>query len=250
MLLFAACSKHDPILPGARTNVFDDGSAVTSQNTTIAAGRIQMPAGAMPQPTNGATYAQDADNVVWSVAPDGAKTRIFSGLPTMSRVSGVRNPVTAGGFVYAGLTTGEVVKINPKTRAPVWVADVFKPSAMTGGAPIMDIVAPVYVLGDSVYAGGLGDAFCRINDKTGKTVWCAGIGTGVPFIIAGDVAFVSATDNFLYAIDIKNGAVFWFAAIAAQTAPILTKTDDGIYHVVVGREKFLAATGASETKKK
>jgi len=243
--LLVACAKHDPILPGVRTDVFDTGNAAIV-NQPIPDGVLQMPLAAAQSESSAVSYIQDSDNIVWSVAPDGTKTRIFSGLATTSRVGGTRTPVAAGGFVYAGLSTGELVKINPKTRAPVWIADVYKPAAFTGGAPIMDIVAPIQIVGDAVFAGGIGDAFCKMTAQSGKIVWCADVGTGVPFILAGGAAFVSGTDNTLYAINLKDGTIWWTATTKVQAAPILTQTSDGVYHISVGKEKFVATTGAAE----
>jgi outer membrane protein assembly factor BamB len=109
---------------------------------------------------------------------------------------------------------------------------------MTGGASVVDIVSPIVIRGANVYVGGLGDAFCKINATTGTKKWCAGIGTAEPFIIAGDVIFVVATDNRLYALRDNDGAAYWTAELKKQAAP---KYENEI--ITVGREKFNAITG-------
>ena len=45
----------------------------------------------------------------------------------------------------------------------------------------------------------------------------------VAFTVAGDYAFVVGADNYLYAISVKNGDVFWRTFVAAQAAPIYEK---------------------------
>ena len=228
MVLLAACDKHDPILPGVRTPIFDNGN-VTVQNRTIS----DVPEMAFTFDNSGCKYTQDLSNVIW----DGDR-RIFSGFPTSDTVDFTPRPVCDGVYLYAGLTTGEVVKINPKTRAIVWISDVFRPSNLTGGASLTDIVVPVVPYKKSVYAGGLGDAFCRLNAASGAQQWCVPIGVDMPFVIAGNYAFVVATDNNLYAIALADGAVLWRSAVRTRTGPTYA---DGI--ITVDDEKFSVIDG-------
>ena len=109
---------------------------------------------------------------------------------------------------------------------------------MTGGASVVDIVAPIMLHNGTVYAGGLGDAFCAINATSGVKKWCTYIGTAHPFVITNAAAFVVGTDNNLYAVRMRDGAIYWRAAVNAQSAPTY---GDGT--VTVGRQKFDAATG-------
>lgn len=224
----AACSKHDPILPGTRTAIFDAG------DTAVLNIEIEnLPAAANVIDVVDCPYVQDSTNVIW----DGDK-RIFSGFPTSNSVKNTATPVCAGGFVYAGLTTGELVKVNPKTRRIAWIADIYRDSNLTGGSSIFDIVAPVTVDGNTVYATGLGDAFCRINAQTGAKKWCANVGTALPYVIVGDAIFAVATDGRLYAIRATDGAIYWRAELKKTAAPTYA---DGV--ITVGREKFNAKNG-------
>ncbi len=228
--LFAitACDKHDPILPGVRTPIFDtDGIKI--QNKTI----DKIPDMAHTVDYAGCPYTQDSDNVVW----DGTR-KIFSGFPTNNTVAANPRPVCDGAYVYAGLSTGELIKINPKNRQIMWIADIYRASNMTGGASMVDIIAPIVPYKKSVYVGGLGDAFCRVNTTSGAKTWCANIGIAVPFTIAGDYALVVGTDNNLYAVALADGAVLWRSAVKQQTAPAY---DAG--RVIVGDEVFNVRDG-------
>ena len=237
-VLCAACSKQDPILPGERFSVFDTGSVrVLSEPAPVST--LVFPSN-VPDPEN--KYEQDSDNTVWKIS-EGARVRLFTGHPTAAHVAGKRRPVADRGFVYAGLSTGEVVKINERTRELMWVADVYKPSAMLGGSSILDIVAPVVIDGGWVYAGGLGGAFCKLRASDGGKSWCVDLSTGLPFVVAGGMSYIVATDNHLYAIDSKNGAVYWRAEVKRQAAPELRRLPDETYVVVIAREQFNAESG-------
>lgn len=230
LVALGACSKHDPILPGARTSVFDSDAPVVLNE------KIEhLPDAATKNENSNCPYTRDASNVIWN-----GDKKIFSGFPTNNSVKSTHNPVcdAAGGFVYSGLTTGEVVKVNPKTRQIVWIADIYKPSNMTGGTSVLDIVAPVVLDKKSVYAGGLGDAFCRLDMQSGRKTWCTEISVAAPFVIAGPAAFVPASDNYLYAVRLRDGAIFWRSEISKTAA---AEYANGI--VTVGRDKFDAKSG-------
>ncbi|MBR3930251.1 MAG: PQQ-like beta-propeller repeat protein [Alphaproteobacteria bacterium] len=228
LLLLSGCDKHDPILPGVRTPIFDTAQ-ISVSNTEI----TDIPMSAVIMNNSECRYTQDASNVIW----DGQR-RIFSGFPTKNTVSNTPRPICSGKYIYAGLTTGQVVKINPATRQLVWVADIYRPSAMTGGSTIVDIIAPIVPYGKYVYAGGLGDAFCRISASTGAKAWCLDIGVGVPFVIAGNYAFVVSVDQNLYAVELSTGTVYWRASVEKPVAPTY---ESGI--ISVGSEQFSVSTG-------
>lgn len=229
LVALGACSKHDPILPGTRSAIFATNAPVVLNQsiTDLSATTVAGDADA------NCPYTQDASNVIKN-----GDRKIFSGFPTPNSVHSNMRPVCSGKYVYAGLTTGEVVKVDTKTRNIVWIADVFRPSNMTGGASVVDIVAPIMLHNGTVYAGGLGDAFCAINATSGVKKWCTYIGTAHPFVITNAAAFVVGTDNNLYAVRMRDGAIYWRTAVNAQSAPIY---GDGT--VTVGRQKFDATTG-------
>lgn len=229
LVALGACSKHDPILPGTRSAIFATNAPVVLNQTIT-----DLPSTTVADDADAnCPYTQDASNVIKN-----GDRKIFSGFPTPNSVHSNMRPVCSGKYVYAGLTTGEVVKVDTKTRNIVWIADVFRPSNMTGGASVVDIVAPIMLHNGTVYAGGLGDAFCAINATSGVKKWCTYIGTAHPFVITNVAAFVVGTDNNLYAVRMRDGAIYWRAAVNAQSAPIY---GDGT--VTVGRQKFDAATG-------
>lgn len=223
-----ACSKHDPILPGTRTSIFNTTTVKTTDEKIAS-----LPDTAFEMDKIDCPYRQDSSNTIW----DGDR-KVFSGFPTSNSVKNDAKPVCSGKYVYAGLTTGELIKINTSNRQIVWIADIYRPSNMTGGASVVDIVSPIVIRGANIYVGGLGDAFCKINATTGTKKWCVDLGTAEPFIIAGDVIFVIGTDNKLYAIRDNDGATYWMTNVTKQSVP---KYANGI--IIVDREKFDALTG-------
>lgn len=228
LVALAACDKRDPILPGVRTSIFDTTN-IKSADTEIAT----LPDTAYEMPATDCPYRQDSNNTIWN-----GERKIFAGFPTSNSVKNDATPVCSGKFVYAGLTTGELVKVNGTNRQIMWMADIYRASNMMGGASVLDIVAPIVIKGDYVYAGGLGEAFCKINATSGAKKWCVEIGTAKPFVVAGDVIFVVGVDNKLYALRDSDGASYWNAEIEKQHTP---KYEKGV--ISVGKEKFDAISG-------
>lgn len=228
LVAVTACSKKDPVLPGDRTAIFASNDiVVTNTDVPNLSDDIAI---AIPQ---NCPYTQDSSNVIW----DGDK-KVFSGFPTSNSVKSSQKPICSGNYIYAGLTTGEVVKINRQTRNVEWVADVYRTSNMTGGASVTDIVAPLVIRGGYIYAGGIGDAFCKIQRSNGTKQWCVYVGTGVGFIVDNHVAFMVGTDNNLYAINTNNGNIYWRTPVKAQKSPVYK---DKI--ITVGKEQFNAENG-------
>jgi len=230
-LLFAlsACSKHDPILPGVRHDVFDNNDITVknmavpelSQNIKNISGDADCP------------YRQDGTNTIWN-----GDKKIFSGFAPENTVKNSQSPICKNEFIYTGFSTGEVVKINTSTNRLVWATDVFRANNLTGGASMVDIVAHVGVDDKYVYAGGLGDAFCKLNAKNGDKIWCINISVPTDFIMVDDFVFVVGTDNNLYAINAQNGDVYWSHEVKKQTKP---KYDGK--NIIVGHQKIDYKTG-------
>lgn len=228
IVALVACSKHDPVLPGVRTSIFD---TITIKTTDA---KIEtLPDQAFKMPTNTCKYTQDSSNVIWD-----QDRKIFSGFPTSNSVKKDAQPICSGKYLYAGLTTGELIKINPTTRNIVWIADIYRSSNMTGGASVLDIVAPIVIRDTNVYVGGLGDAFCKVNANSGNKRWCVSIATSEPFILVGDVIYVVSTDNKLYALRDIDGAAYWSTEVKKQSEP---NYENRI--IIIGKERFDGLTG-------
>ena len=226
----AACDKHDPILPGVRTAIFEPSAKQNIINTDVP----NLPDAAPTRVAVECNYTIDATNTI----RDGDR-KIFVGFPAPNSVDVETHPVCDGGYVYAGLNTGNVVKIAPKTRNVIWMTDVYSESNMMGGAATVDIVAPLVIDGVYIYVGGMGDAFCKINKSNGAKKWCAPISTRLPFIVLDNVAYINGLDNSLYAVRLTDGAIYWRTdGVKKQVAPIYENKI-----IKIKKQKFDASTG-------
>ena len=218
------CSKRDPILPGERHDVFvNTDIKVVDKDVPILSESVKNVYG-----KENCNFTQDATNTIWN-----GDRKVFKGFSTDDSVKSNQKPVCVDNFVYTGFSNGEIIKLNSINGRVIWMADVFKENTLTGGSSIVDIVARIGVDRNYVYAGGLGDAFCKLKDIDGDKIWCVNISVPVDFILVDDYAFVVGADNNLYAIDVRDGTVYWKTKIKKQVVPKY----DGQY-IIVGREKI------------
>jgi len=228
VLLLVSCAEQDPILDGKRRAIFETEKITVlnkninlSDDTTIVTNDKKCP------------YVQDKSNVIWK-----DKTKIFTGFSSKHFVESGQSPICVGNYLYTGLTTGEVIKINVNTHRVEWMTDVFKLNSITGGSGIVDVVAHVVKDGDFIYAGGLGDMFCKIRSYDGEKVWCVDISVPVDFTVVSEAVFVVGADNMLYALDKKNGTAYWKTEIKKQAKPIYQNR-----LLIVGSQKINAVNG-------
>ena len=196
-LIVAACSKSDPILEGVREPIFGQN------NITVSDEKIEnLGAELIPEKCD---FVIDSDNRIWK-----GETRIFAGLPTEAKIKTDKKVVCKGKYIYAGLSTGELVKVNAETRNLEWTADIFAAHMPTENAIFLDIVAaPVYNNG-FVYAGGLGHALCKIRDRDGKKEWCLPISVQAILKSTSNFNIVETTDGRKLAIG-TDGKVYNYA---------------------------------------
>lgn len=226
--VLTACDKHDPILPGVRDDIFVSDS-LKILNTPVP----NVSENAVDLGTLDCPYTQKSDNTIWN-----GERKIFSGFATNNYVAGDKKPICHGNYVYAGLSTGELIKVNGKNREIAWIADVYRPTNMMGGASVIDIIATPVVYKNYVYVGGLGNAFCKISDSTGRAAWCIDIGVQKDFVVTDSAIYVVDTDDNLNAIRMRDGAIYWRVEVEKSRTPkYADKT------ITVGHEKFNAETG-------
>lgn len=230
VLGLSACDKHDPILPGVRTAIFDSSDGMNILNTSVP----DLPDTAPVRDAKKCEFTIDGTNTI----RDANDKKVFVGFPSSNYIDVKTYPVCDDNYVYAGLNTGNVVKIAPKSRRVIWMVDVYAESNMMGGAANVDIIAPIVLDGEYLYAGGVGNAFCKIKSSNGSKKWCNSIGTRFPFIVLKNVAYITGTDDALYAVRLTDGAVYWRNELKSASMP---KYD--AKKITVGRETFDASTG-------
>ena len=194
-ILFA-CSTPDPILEGTRTPVFK------SDQLKISGRVLGADLGAELEPKKCGDIRIDSENRIWK-----GGVKIFSGLPTESKFNIEKQAACNGMSVYAGLSTGELIKVNHSARNLEWTADIFDERTPTKNGIFLDIIAPPVYDAGFIYAGGLGGLFCKVRDADGAKVWCLPIAVESLKKSTAKYIVVRSADGKAYAVA-KNGKIF------------------------------------------
>lgn len=229
LILLCACSSHDPILSGKRNAVFDNENTMMMVKNAVP----DVSAGEYIGHTTDCPYIQNSNNTI----NNGDKI-IYTGFAMKHFIDNKQQPICYGKYIFAGFTTGEVIKIDSTNYDVVWTADVFANNNFTGTSPIVDIVAPMVIKKDYIYAAGMGNAMCKINIHSGIKKWCINVSSITPFSIIGDTIFIVDINNMLYAIRDNDGAVFYTKNVKQQEKPIF---DNG--QIKIGQQILDAKTG-------
>jgi hypothetical protein len=196
-VLLISCASHDPVLPGERMPVFAQ-SAITTENS------VPLDIGRPLTSADCTNISVNSKNEIWR-----GSVRLFAGLPTESEMRMPRKAVCRKNFVYAGLSTGELVKVNVASGDIKWTADIFAERSPTGGSPFLNIAAAPILRKGFVYAGGLGGAFCKIRDQDGKKIWC--LPMAVRSVLRSTEMFdiVLTTEDRTYAVSTDGKVYEW-----------------------------------------
>lgn len=200
VLLLYACDKKDPILPGVRSPVFDGGAQVVLSNKSVK----DLVGDFKDQPAIKSELYEMSDENILTRKSDGKV--IFKGFPTATKTGAPARPIASNGFVYAGLSTGEVLKVSASDSTIKWMIDLGGRSLITGGSPVSDI-SVLMLNGGNLYASSLAGVFAKISADNGKVIWSRPFqATGEIFVSGSLVAFVDLSGD-LIALDAKDGAL-------------------------------------------
>ncbi|MDR2685430.1 MAG: PQQ-like beta-propeller repeat protein [Rickettsiales bacterium] len=206
-IVVMGCDKKDPILPGVRIPIFDSGIKVSESKASVKEliGKSDVPAAGVVRASTliASLIHMSEDNII---TRDFDKHIIFSGFPTATKTGPAIQPVIAGDYLYAGLSTGEILKIHTASGHVVWSIDLSSRTILTGGSPVADVSA-LRVLGNFVYASTYGGIIAKISAEDGRVIWAAPFGTKRPIFVLGNLVAVVALDGRVVALDGRTGGL-------------------------------------------
>ena len=123
-----SCAKHDPILPGVRHDIFEsnDVKVLDKEVPELSSSARDIYGDA------DCKYTQDSLNNIWL-----GERKIYSGFAMDSVVKSGQSPICSGRYIYTGLSSGEVIKLNTANNKTVWATDVYRLNNLTGGASVV-----------------------------------------------------------------------------------------------------------------
>jgi outer membrane protein assembly factor BamB len=159
---------------------------------------------------------------------------------TVPRLSlrGTAPPVLAQDAVIAGFDNGRVVAVDIITGDVHWDTVVSSPSGRTELERLVDIDAPVRVVGDDVFVTGFQGRVAMLARDSGQIWWARDFSSYRGFNVEGATIYASNSEGVIVAMRKSDGTVTWEQAALRQRA-LTAPTVDGEALVVGDYDGYL-----------
>jgi outer membrane protein assembly factor BamB len=194
---------------------------------------------ATPIVVSGAVIVRTVDGRVTSLASADAKQNwvVEQAVPRLS-LRGTAPPIVAGDNVIAGFDNGRVVSIETNTGDVRWDTAVSTPQGRTELERLVDIDAPVRVVGDDVFVAGFQGRLAMLARDSGQIWWARDFSSYRGFNIDGATIFASNSEGLVLAMRKSDGNVTWEQTALRQRA-LTAPTIDGNAIVVGDYEGYV-----------
>jgi len=194
---------------------------------------------AMPVIAQGIVVVRTLDGRLVGLAVADAAQRwiVEQAVPKLS-LRGTAGASIAGDTVIAGFDNGRVVAVDLTTGDTQWDTAVGAPRGKNELERLVDIDAPVRVVGDDVFVAGYQGRVAMLGRDTGQIWWARDFSSYRGFTIEGEELFASSSEGLVVAMRRIDGQVNWEQAGLRQrglTAPAV----DGQALVVGDYEGYL-----------
>jgi outer membrane protein assembly factor BamB len=194
---------------------------------------------AAPTLAGGLVIVRTVDGRLVALSADNAEQRwiVEQNVPKLS-LRGTAPAYVGGDSVIAGFDNGRVVAVELTTGDTQWDTIVGAPRGKNELERLVDIDAPVHVLGDDVFVTGYQGRVAMLGRDTGQIWWARDFSSYRGFTVGDDELFASSSEGLVVAMRRSDGTVDWEQARLRQrglTAPAV----DGNAIVVGDYEGYL-----------
>ncbi|MCB1477985.1 MAG: PQQ-binding-like beta-propeller repeat protein [Rhodobiaceae bacterium] len=181
-----------------------------SSGAQIWEAKLSAPARSAPTVADGKIYVVSATNVVHAInTADGTEAWQFNGIPETAGIMAPSSPAVSGDRVIVPYSSGEIIGFGANDGQPLWSDQLTGQSRFSSVSGIRDVAARPVVVGNTVYAVGVGGRLAAVSVKDGERLWGANVASSSTPAVSGNSIFVSTLDNQLIAIDRDDGSFRW-----------------------------------------
>jgi outer membrane protein assembly factor BamB len=140
---------------------------------------------------------------------DGSRRWVYDrGLPSLT-LRGNAAPVIAGGLVYLGYDSGDVVALNVEDGTQQWEQRIAEPEGRTELERMVDVDGDLVVTPGELYASSYKGQVVAMDPATGRPLWNRDLVVFTGVALAGDQLLVSDRGGTVWALDRRSGAALW-----------------------------------------
>jgi outer membrane protein assembly factor BamB len=178
---------------------------------------------AMPTLAAGIVVVRTVDGHLVGLDATNAEQRwvVEQNVPKLS-LRGTAPAYVAGDLAIAGFDNGRVVAVELATGDTHWDTLVGAPRGKNELERLVDIDAPVRVMGDDVFVTGYQGRVAMLGRDTGQIWWARDFSSYRGFTVEGDALIASSSEGLVVAMRRTDGTVEWEQARLRQrglTAP-------------------------------
>jgi outer membrane protein assembly factor BamB len=201
---------------------------------------------ATPVIANDLVVIRTVDGRVVALTKDGNEVRwtVEQSVPRLS-LRGTAPPVIAGDAVIAAFDNGRVMSVELKTGDTQWDTAVGTPTGRSELERLVDIDAPVRVLGDDVFVVGFNGRVAMLARDSGQIWWARDFSSYRGLAIDGAVLYATSADGTVVAMRRTDGSVNWEQS-ALRLRALTTPVVDGQTLIVGDYEGYLHWLSASD----
>jgi outer membrane protein assembly factor BamB len=194
---------------------------------------------ATPLVAKSAVIVRTVDGRLVALESGDAKQR-WSFDQTVPRLSlrGTAPPVATQDAIIAGFDNGRVVAVDITNGDVQWDTAVASAAGRTELERLVDIDAPVRVIGDDVFVAGFQGRIAMLARESGQIWWARDFSSYRGFNVEGATIFASNSEGVVVAMRKSDGNVTWEQAALRQRA-LTAPTIDGNAIIVGDYEGYL-----------
>jgi len=159
---------------------------------------------------NGVVVVQCVDGRLTALSSSSGK-RLWSidrSEPALT-LRGTATPVVVSNLVLAGYANGKLLAANLKDGRVLWEIPVAQPKGRSEIERLIDVDAPVLVVGQVLVAAAYQGRVVAMSLQDGRLLWSRDISTYQPMASDGVNVYVSDAEGHVVAVDLRNGATVW-----------------------------------------
>jgi len=207
---------------------------------------LDSPARSAPTVVEGKLFMPTLDERMIALSTaDGKRVWSYQATASATIVLGEPAPAYADGILVGGFGSGDLVGLRAESGSLAWSDSLAAARGRTSLADLSAIRALPVIVGNVVYAIGIGGLLVAIDLRSGRRLWEREVaGQYMPWA-AGDWLFVLTLDQQLLAIGRADGRIRWISALPRYDNP--DKQRDPIFWAgPLLADKYLFVAGSTE----
>lgn len=139
----------------------------------------------------------------------GAQLWRYDNYPAVLTLRGTSTPVITQNIAAFGLSTGQVIALDPKQGVPVWGQVIAVPKGRSELERMVDIDGQLLLSGSTLYVVTYQGQMAALDIDSGRVLWQRGASSYTGVAQSAGNAFLSLAEGGVQAIDERNASELW-----------------------------------------